>query len=563
MRVAISADEGESGRSEKARIGLLQKSELISPPPFRRVLPGGGDPSHRSTVSALRWLCAEKQPIVTGVWQPRGNCFVPTSEVAGSKCISRMLFRVRFPNGETVRINCGDEADLHSQIVALDKIGEPVSLYSDVKFETPFRASVAANGDFVYAKGNVIVDVEAEEAAEATWKAKIEARNVAEAAKKFAADEKSRATAAEEDRGAAAPDSGERPEEDAERQAPCLPHCRRPNGMCEHCMPAEDKRGRYKRELEKWKGKGMSVAVMEALEALKFKVKPQEEAHIAAASVDSGAAAAFQAYLAKTGFSQQRVGVCYGRYSREDKETRVEAVYEPPQRGSADTYDVLGGDAAGDISERAGKLAGILGLREVGIVFSARERKCILSAKDVVFAAQRMSRLSPRARKDFVVLLVGVEESGETSFEAYQISDLAVEMYSAGIFEDVGKQRENGGRIHTTEDVLVEGKDTRKIPTEFFLLNIPIKSMESFLRVSFPVENRELQPQGPGDVRSCVAESEDLTYGKRLADFHLLLFLSSFFDMATDMPGLAGGVRDGKDEVEEGYRLMIDSMAAS
>lgn len=470
-----------------------------------------------------------------------------------------MLFRARFPNGETVRIKCTNDADLLAQIIALDKVGDPVSLYSDVKFQDPFRAASAKNGDFVYVKGSVVVDIEAEEAEEAAWNAKIESRRVAEEAKKFAAEEKEKANGSDTAGAAQAADSGERPEDEPEWR----PRCKcGPNGMCESCMPAEDKRGRYKRELEKWNGKGMSVAVMEALEALKFKVKPQEDAHISAAVVDNSAAGAFQAYLAKTSFSQQRIGVCYGRYSHEEKETRVEAVYEPPQKGSPDTYDMFNGEEAGDISVRAEKLAKLLGLREVGIVISARERKCILSAKDIVVAASLLAKLSPAARKDFVVLLVGVEENGETSFEAYQISDLAVEMYEAGIFEDASKQRENGGRIHTTEDVLVEGKDARKIPTEFFLLNIPIKSMEGFLRVAFPVENRELQPQGPADIRSSLAQSEGLSYGKRIADFHLLLFLSSFFDMETDMPGLAGGVKAGADEVEEGYRLMIDSMGA-
>eukprot|EP00173_Palmaria_palmata_P003046 Plantae.Rhodophyta-Palmaria_palmata.ctg3167.p1 GENE.Plantae.Rhodophyta-Palmaria_palmata.ctg3167~~Plantae.Rhodophyta-Palmaria_palmata.ctg3167.p1 ORF type:complete len:323 (-),score=84.54 Plantae.Rhodophyta-Palmaria_palmata.ctg3167:319-1230(-) len=302
---------------------------------------------------------------------------------------------------------------------------------------------------------------------------------------------------------------------------------------------------------------------MEALDALKYKVKPQNDASVSAAVVDSAAAGEFQKYLARTGFSQQRLGICYGRYEEAENETHVEAIFEPVQRGGKDSYDVVTGDDAGDIGARAEKLAALLDMRCVGMVISARERKCILSAKDIVTACAMMADLSEAARKDFVVLLVGKEETGETSFEAYQISDQAVEMFEAGIFADASVQKPNGGKVLAVEDCLVEGKETRKIHSEFFLMNVPIKGKEEGkLRIKFPVENRELTLQGPDGIKACLSDKE-LSYGKRLADFHFLLFLTSFFDMETDMPGLCGPIKIGDDEVGEGYRLMIDSMASS
>lgn len=332
--------------------------------------------------------------------------------------------------------------------------------------------------------------------------------------------------------------------------------------MCENCMPKEDKRARYEAELRKWKGRGMSIAVMEALEALKFKISPQEEAHAPAAAVDTNAANEFQAYLATTGFSQQRIGICYGDVDEQTGETRVLAIYEPPQRGSEEHYVLIEGEEAGDMTQRADALAAILGLRRVGIVFSARPRKCILSALDVVVAAKMMNGLSEEERKAFVVLVVSIAESGETLFEAYQISDLAVEMFEAGVFEDQDKQKANGGRVLCKEDVLVEGKDTKKVHTEFFLLNIPIKSCESWLRTSFAVENRDIAPQGPHDVKKAISD-ESIPFHKRLSDFHALLFLSNTFDMNTDMPGLAAAIKAQSDDIGEGYRLMIEGMASS
>jgi nuclear protein localization protein 4 homolog len=453
-------------------------------------------------------------------------------------------------------MSAADMADLSAQISALGILADTFTLHADIKRRTPFDAPRAQNGDFVYIAGEPIVDIQAEEEAE-------RAAAVVEEAAAAAAAEKA-AMAPPPSPLADAAKAAE-PEPEPEKEEGWKPRCMHgPNGMCEHCMPREEVSTRHERELRRWDGRGMSVAVMEAMDALKFRVKSQDEAHVSGAVVDSAAAAEFQAYVAKTGFSQQRVGVCYGKYNLVEKETRIEVIYEPPQRGSPDTYDVVEGEEAGDMSARAGKLAALLGMSCVGMVISARPRKCILSGKDIVFAAGLLSSLSPAARKSFVILLVSVTESGETAFEAYQLSDQTVEIYDRSIFVPANEQKPNAGRVATKEDVYIEGKETRKVHTEFFLINIPIKSQtEGMLRVRFPVENRDLQPQGPRDVKCAVQTSETISYGKRLADFHLLLFLSSFFDMNTDMPDLAGAVASGSDDVEEGYRLMIDSMGAS
>lgn len=425
----------------------------------------------------------------------------------------------------------GSLSDLGALIESLDAVDGQFTLYRDVKLAEPFEVSSARQGDFVYVKGK-----------------------------------------AKETASAAAPANAP-PKKEEEIEEPKVqshtkddewrPRCQHgPRGMCEGCMPKEDKRERYKAELAKWKGRGTSVAVMEALEALKFKIAPQEEAYATAAAVDNDAANEFQSYLAKTHFSQQRVGICFGDVDTETNETRVQVIYEPPQRGDGERYLMVEGEEAGDMTTRADTLAGMVGLKKVGIVFSARPRKCILSALDVVFASRILSTLPKEDRKAFVVLVVSAAETGETLFEAYQISDLAVDLYEAGIFEDEDKQKPNGGRVACKEDVLVEGKDTKKIHTEFFLLNIPIKSCESWLRTSFAVENREIAPQGPSDVNKAISD-ESIPYSKRLSDFHALLFLSNMFDMNSDMPGLAAAIKAQSEDIGEGYRLMIEGMASS
>lgn len=301
----------------------------------------------------------------------------------------------------------------------------------------------------------------------------------------------------------------------------------------------------------------MSVAVMEALEALKTKITAQPQAHATAVQVDTKAAEQFQAYIVRTAFQQQRLGICYGDVT-ESGETRVLAIYEPPQSGTDQCYNL---DEQGDMTTRADALAAMMGMQRVGIVFSARPRKCILSGMDVVFAAHMAKHLTEQQKKAFVVLVVTTAETGQTLFEAYQISDLAMQMYADNIFEHHHKQKPNSGRVLCKEDVLVEGKDTKKVHTEFFLLNVPIKSCDSWLRTCFPVENRDLAPQAPADLRKTLAE-QTLSYTQRLSDFHALLFLSNMFDMNTDMPALLSAIKEGQD-IGEGFRLMIDGMASS
>lgn len=463
-----------------------------------------------------------------------------------------MIFRVRLPSGVTQRITLAPDENLPvlgGKIEALDVLDGQFSLYSDPRFTQPFVFESAVNGAIVFIKGTM------KKTATSSTPAAGSTPTGTSAAPPSASPSEPPASSTPAITTEIQSSSGTKKDKN---DAEWRPRCRHgPRGMCESCMPKEDKRQRYAAELKKWKGKGMSVAVMEALEALKFKISPQEEAHATAAAVDNSAAGEFQAYIAKTGFSQQRVGICYGDVS-EEGETRVLAIYEPPQTGSEEVYRM--GDE-GDMTERADAIARLVGMRRVGIVFSARPRKCILSGQDVVFAARMASPLSPDERKNFVVLVVSVAETGQTLFEAYQVSDLAMEMYEADIFEEGTKQKPNSGRATCKEDVLVEGKDTRKVHTEFFLLNIPIKSCESWLNTSFAVENRDIAPQGPSDLKKAVS-NDSIPYHKRLSDFHLLLFLSNMFDMNSDMPGLLMAVKEGQD-IGEGYRLMIEGMASS
>eukprot|EP00180_Rhodochaete_pulchella_P004083 Plantae.Rhodophyta-Rhodochaete_pulchella.ctg7525.p1 GENE.Plantae.Rhodophyta-Rhodochaete_pulchella.ctg7525~~Plantae.Rhodophyta-Rhodochaete_pulchella.ctg7525.p1 ORF type:complete len:324 (-),score=68.50 Plantae.Rhodophyta-Rhodochaete_pulchella.ctg7525:315-1238(-) len=307
------------------------------------------------------------------------------------------------------------------------------------------------------------------------------------------------------------------------------------------------------------------MAVLEALDALKFRVKPQEQAAVTAASVDRVAAQAFQAYLAEMHFNQQRFGYLYGDMD-DERVVRIQTIYEPPQDGDQDVYRHKSKEDAGDISDRAERIATMLGLRRTGLIFSTRPRKAILSGADIVTAAQLFveeeEKFGREIASTMVILVVSLAEDNQTLFEAYQLSDQCIDMYKADVFLPAESQKPNSGRIKTKAEVYVEGKEVTSVHTEFFLMNIPIRDHDSWLRGSFPVENREIRPQQPGDVKSTLAKASSMPFYRRISDFHLLLFLSNTLDVATDMPGLLSAIKEQRDltEAEEGYQVLLESL---
>jgi len=531
-----------------------------------------------------------------------------------------MIIRVRLPDGSPLRVRLDDRgspptlAAVRAAVAADGRVvtSPPFAFARDPKCNTPYmpseeaaplRALSVGHGDWVYVAGSMVPPPAAAEAPTNGTAAAGGAPSSATASAAGGADAAGDAAAGKPGR--------------------CL---HGPRGMCERCAPVEDARARYKAELAKWRGRGMSIAVLEALEALKFKIKaPEGVAPAASASLDSAAAQSFQQYLASTGFGQQRYGVLYGSVAPappkpeadgEDdgggagmdtsadgaggidadaaegdvrpEDVKVEVIFEPPQMGDGEAYQLKGdggdddsgadgasngngaggggGSAGVDMDSRAERLAGWLGLRQVGIIFSARPRRCLLSGRDVAIVAEAVLSVERRygaaAAASFVAVVVTLAEDGQTLFEAYQISEQAVAMVRAGVVKPPAEQKPNSGKLLTSEPVFVEGKEVTAVHTEFFLVNVPIRAHEGWLRSAFPVESRELAPQSVGHMAAAL--DTGMPFYRRVSDFHLLLFLSNMLDMDVDMPRLAAAVAQQRELTadEDGYRLMIEAFAS-
>ncbi len=109
---------------------------------------------------------------------------------------------------------------------------------------------------------------------------------------------------------------------------------------------------------------------------------------------------------------------------------------------------------------------------------------------------------------------------------------------------------------------------------------VPIGSFESIFISTFPRMNRpELTPGlehlrrqlsksdpsslSPLSIDSSVhrAGSEGWSMKQLLTDFHLLLFLSHFMDMTQDIPRLCESLTDLDRGLDEGYEILIRSLA--
>jgi hypothetical protein len=73
--------------------------------------------------------------------------------------------------------------------------------------------------------------------------------------------------------------------------------------------------------------------------------------------------------------------------------------------------------------------------------------------------------------------------------------------------------------------VILAGKDVGEVDNDYFLTPVGIRDHEGALGSSFAIENR-LLPQGKAELKAHLQARSSLPYSKRLADFHVLLYLA-------------------------------------
>ncbi|CAN0145288.1 unnamed protein product [Scytosiphon promiscuus] len=315
-----------------------------------------------------------------------------------------------------------------------------------------------------------------------------------------------------------------------------------------------------------------------------FRLKKPEKGVCTKVTLDSAACNSFQSFVRQFGFHRARMGYLYGQFTDDDTKVRVECVYEPPQENYPEGFQVSE-DPKGDTVEA---LAGLLGLKRVGWIFAhpPREEGFLFSSAEVITAATLQLEAADGINDTpFVTVKVTAEEDGSAHFDAFQVSKQCMEMVAEGALE-VG---ENPGHcvVPKTFTAIVEMKEAKeppdpilpsialpthlpqppaekKVDATMFLNTVPIEQHESakFLH-DFPRANRDGVMQTWDDVKRQLgrAGGQGFTYVDVISDFHLLLFLTAFLDMQTDMPKICDSVVDREKPLDDGFKFLINNFA--
>jgi len=318
------------------------------------------------------------------------------------------------------------------------------------------------------------------------------------------------------------------------------------------------------KEIVRKTGKNMRTnEVITLEEKSKYMIRAQNMLRTKSLSVDLTAAQNFQRYVVgDLAFKQQRFGVMYGRIDDEHN-AFCDVIYEPPQDGDEECYKMIEDPDEGLVD----RVATLLGMRKIGWVFTSRPRKCILSGGDVKMSCEMQEKLEEQSGYDFArswvsAVITRNDTTGSIVFEAYQISDLAMDMHRRGVLK--APAGHNKGYARTSDPVLVEHKDTQKVDTDFFLNTVPIKTHAAPLfggrQGEFPIENRPSVVQNGFEVKHILKCHEDLPMSLRLRDFHMLIYLAKILDPVNDLPSLCKAIVSGS-ELSEGHKAIIETIS--
>ena len=253
-------------------------------------------------------------------------------------------------------------------------------------------------------------------------------------------------------------------------------------------------------------------------------------------------------------------------HKAKNKQVVVEAIYEPPQEFDPDASEGFI-PLEDPMEEKVEALAAKLGLKRVGWIFGhpPREEGFQMSSAEVIMAAELQVESAEGVEETpFVTVKVTVGDDGNVSFEAYQVSKQCMEMVAEGAL-DVG---ENPGFCYVNETftAIQEGKESPTIDNNFFLTVVPITQHMSEMLVSdFPKANRDhdARQQTHDEMKKQLSKSGSAgwTFVDLLADFNLLIYLCKFLDFETDISKICKSIVDRDVPLDEGYKLIIASMA--
>lgn len=324
-----------------------------------------------------------------------------------------------------------------------------------------------------------------------------------------------------------------------------------------------------------------------------FKIQRQEEKVCQQVSLDMASVTDFQSYLQRFQFQRKRIGFLYGKFvpyneetkdennekeKKDDKEEEksklnrkvlVEAIYEPPQdvdQDSAEGFALLDDPDEDTVDQ----IAGMLGWTKVGWIFGhePREPGYVLSAAEVIMAAEfQLEAANGVEETPFCTVKVTMNDKDKSvSVEAFQVSQQCMAMVAEEALQ-VHPEDPKLCQVNETFTAIQEGKESKTVENNFFLTVVPIVQHQSELQMiaEFPRANRELDDRSPShdEMKRHLQKSgrSGWTFIDRLADFNLLIYLAKFLDVNADYPKICASIVDRTVPLDDGYKLIIKSMA--
>ena len=121
-------------------------------------------------------------------------------------------------------------------------------------------------------------------------------------------------------------------------------------------------------------------------------------------------------------------------------------------------------------------------------------------------------------------------------------------------------------QVNATFTAIQEGKESKTVNNNFFLTVVPIVQHQSETFVSqFPRINRDLDDRAPSkdEMKRQLGKSGTAgwTFIDLLSDFNLLIYLTQYLDIKADFPKICQSVVDRAVPLDDGYKIIIASMA--
>lgn len=234
---------------------------------------------------------------------------------------------------------------------------------------------------------------------------------------------------------------------------------------------------------------------------------------------------------------------------------KVHAVWEPTQNGSEDGYDARN-LMAGKEYKRALEIANMLGLRVVGWIYSYSDHRqngdagggggsgygsggdggedgLPVFAKDIIHGARgqigNMQQLGREEGKKYVTLAL---DSNTGATEAFQLSDVSVQMVAEGVLSLSDKGDDDMKRfVNTQESVIIDNKETKELDSVLCLVNTALLSHEGRLSGNLGGVNPAVKKGGGLTVKKKKVLLEKIDAGDdsglvaELCDFSVLMAL--------------------------------------